>query len=187
MTHEQAAAEAQNTVYGAYAGFFTRLIARLIDRAILSGILALLGVATTWLLDTFQLNTWIQTSQYGALIVIAIVVVLYITIELSYTIGFWLLAGQTPGKRVMGVRIVRTGGRRINPWSAIRRYVGYWLSSILYLGYLWVLVDNRRQGWHDKLAGTLVVYSWPEDELQGTFVRDRVQRFRERRQKAQEP
>jgi uncharacterized RDD family membrane protein YckC len=93
--------------------------------------------------------------------------------------GFWMLAGQTPGKRVMGVRIVRTDGQRLKWGNAIRREVGYGISTILFLGYLWVLVDNRRQGWHDKLAGTMVVYAWPEEG--GTPVRDRLQRFRERR------
>jgi hypothetical protein len=59
------------------------------------------------------------------------------------------------------------------------------ISGILFLGYLWILFDNRRQGFHDKLAGTYVVYSWPEEELRGTFVVDRVQRFRHKRQAAQ--
>jgi uncharacterized RDD family membrane protein YckC len=50
---------------------------------------------------------------------------------------------------------------------------------------LWILFDNRRQGWHDKLAGTIVVYSWPESELRGTLVREQVHRLVQARQTAQ--
>jgi uncharacterized RDD family membrane protein YckC len=89
-----------------------------------------------------------------------------------------MLAGQTPGKYLMGLRIVRTDTDRIRLGNAVLREIGYVLSGILFLGYLWILFDNRRQGFHDKLAGTLVVYSWPEGELKGTFARDRIQRLR---------
>jgi uncharacterized RDD family membrane protein YckC len=43
---------------------------------------------------------------------------------------------------------------------ALRRFIGYFISGILFLGFLWVLLDSRRQGWHDKIAGTFVIYSW---------------------------
>ena len=111
---------------------------------------------------------------------------IYLGVQLVYDIGFWLLAGQTPGKRVLGVRIVRTDGKRLRFWNALRRVIGYVFSSILFLGYLWILFDNRRQGFHDKLAGTMVVYSWPEDELKGTFVRDKVEHIRHRRRAKRE-
>ena len=58
------------------------------------------------------------------------------------------------------------------------------VSAILFLGYLWILFDNRRQGFHDKLAGTIVVYSWPEGLMRGTLVRDRVLRLVRERQAA---
>jgi uncharacterized RDD family membrane protein YckC len=76
-------------------------------------------------------------------------------------------------------------GERLRLWNVLRRHVGYVISGILFLGFLWILFDNRRQGWHDKLAGTIVVYSWPEEELQGTMVRDRLQQIAEKRQATQ--
>jgi uncharacterized RDD family membrane protein YckC len=85
----------------------------------------------------------------------------------------------------MGLRIVRTNGERVRAGNAVRREVGYVISGLLFLGYLWILFDNRRQGFHDKLAGTIVVYSWPEAELKGTFIRDQVQHIRYRRQMSQ--
>ena len=84
------------------------------------------------------------------------------------------------------MRVVRTDGKRLKFGNALRRSLGYIVSGILFLGYLWILFDNRRQGFHDKLAGTMVVYSWPEDELQGTFVRDKVEHIRYRRQAEQD-
>jgi uncharacterized RDD family membrane protein YckC len=44
---------------------------------------------------------------------------------------------------------------------------------LFFLGFLWILIDNRRQGWHDKMAGTCVIYNWPArpDE---NFLRKRL-------------
>ncbi|GGG18163.1 RDD family protein [Caldovatus sediminis] len=75
-------------------------------------------------------------------------------------LNFWAGPHQaTPGKRVLGLRIVDagTGGHAALGHLALR-YVGYLLSALpLGLGYLWMLWDPRRQTWHDKLGRTLVV------------------------------
>jgi uncharacterized RDD family membrane protein YckC len=176
MSSEQSS---QPILYGQYAGFFTRLVAYIIDRLVVSGITALIGLGVSLALNALNLNEWLAAGSTGAIIVALLLFALVVLVRLFYNLGFWMLAGQTPGKRVMGVRIVRTDGQRLKWGNAIRREVGYGISTILFLGYLWVLVDNRRQGWHDKLAGTMVVYAWPEEG--GTPVRDRLQRFRERR------
>jgi uncharacterized RDD family membrane protein YckC len=169
----------QPGLYGQYAGFFTRLVAYAIDQLIVAGIIALIGTGVNLALNALNLSEWLATHPAAALIVTLFILGLVVFVRLFYNMGFWMLAGQTPGKRVMGVRVVRTDGHRLKWGNAIRREVGYWISAILFLGYLWVLVDNRRQAWHDKLAGTLVVYSWPEEgELP---IQDRLQRFREGR------
>ena len=85
----------------------------------------------------------------------------------GYFVVSWVLVGATPGKYILGLKVMRPGSQRLSWWRAIVRFVGYWISAIaLFLGFLWVLVDNRRQGWHDKLADTVVVYTWqaPESE-----------------------
>ena len=67
------------------------------------------------------------------------------------------LTGRTPGKWLMGLRVVRTGGGDINLGRAVLRSIGYMVSLIpLGAGFLWVLVDDERRGWHDHLAGTKV-------------------------------
>jgi len=45
-------------------------------------------------------------------------------------------------------------------WPAIRRLISYLVSYSLYLGDLWVLIGNRRQGWHDKIANSYIIYVW---------------------------
>jgi uncharacterized RDD family membrane protein YckC len=74
-------------------------------------------------------------------------------------IAFWIYRQATPGKMVIGARIVdaRTG-QPPSTGQLIGRYFGYYVSMIpLCLGLLWVAFDARKQGWHDKLAGTVVI------------------------------
>jgi uncharacterized RDD family membrane protein YckC len=167
---------------GQYAGFVTRLVSFVIDRALVGVVAFVTLQSIDYVLGAFQINQllgfWDMTWRGRSILVAAI----YVILTVCYDIGFWLLAGQTPGKRVMGVRVLRSDGSRLRFGNAVRREIGYVLSGILFLGYLWILFDNRRQGFHDKLAGTIVVYSWPEGKLKGTFVRDRVERIRHRRQ-----
>jgi len=170
------------TYLGQYAGFVTRLVSFVIDRALVGMVAFVTFLSVEYILDAFQINQllgfWDRTWQGMSLLVAGF----YLIVTISYDIGFWLLAGQTPGKRMMGLRILRSDGTRLHLANAVRREIGYALSGILFLGYLWILFDNRRQGFHDKLAGTIVVYSWPEGDLKGTLVRDRVQRIRRQRQ-----
>ncbi len=76
-------------------------------------------------------------------------------------IAFWIARQATPGKMLIGAKIVdaRTGGP-LTRGQAVGRYLGYYVSLFgLGLGFLWVGWDRRKQGWHDKLAGTVVVRS----------------------------
>jgi uncharacterized RDD family membrane protein YckC len=70
----------------------------------------------------------------------------------------WAVFGRTPGKALFGVRVVRTDGTPVRLGRATIRSLGYLFSVILFVGFLWVLADPRRQAWHDKVAGTLVIY-----------------------------
>jgi uncharacterized RDD family membrane protein YckC len=172
-------------ILGRYAGFVSRGAAYLIDRAIIYGLSTGVLIVINFFLDLLGLDQWLA-SQFEAGMTGSVVAILFsivgiiFLVSISYNIGFWLLSGQSPGKRVLGVRVLRADGTRLKFGNAVRRQIGYWISAIFYLGYLWILVDNRRQGWHDKLAGTIVTYSWPEGRMRGTFVIERVQRFTDR-------
>ncbi|MES2068789.1 MAG: RDD family protein [Pseudomonadota bacterium] len=74
-------------------------------------------------------------------------------------LAFWIIKNATPGKMAIGATIVDAGsGRAPSARQHIIRYIGYFVSTIpLGLGFFWILLDKRKQGWHDKLAGTVVV------------------------------
>jgi uncharacterized RDD family membrane protein YckC len=143
---------------GHYAGFVSRLLAFSIDLVVITVAL----VATGWLISTANrlvsgINIGHTYPQLRA--------ILAGTGALLFTAGYFILSwaaiGQTPGKILLGVRIVGRNGQRISFLQAIIRYLGYLLSVLaLFVGFGWILVDNRRQGWHDKLARTFVVYDW---------------------------
>jgi uncharacterized RDD family membrane protein YckC len=66
--------------------------------------------------------------------------------------------GQSPGKMVTNIRVVKANGTPISDADAIIRYIGYYIdSALLMLGWVWALFDPNRQGLHDKLVNTYVV------------------------------
>ena len=72
---------------------------------------------------------------------------------------FWIARQATPGKMAVGARIVdaRTGDKPTNG-QLVLRYLGYYVAMLpLFIGIIWVAFDPRKQGWHDKIAGTVVV------------------------------
>jgi uncharacterized RDD family membrane protein YckC len=76
-------------------------------------------------------------------------------------IGFWRYCGATPGKLALAVKIVdAASGQPPGTARLVLRFLGYFISALpLYLGFLWIAIDRRKQGWHDKIAGTVVINS----------------------------
>jgi len=124
------------------AGFGIRLVAYLIDSAIIFLISLLIGVLIGF--GNLALNI-------GELLA-------YILFIL-YTIGMWSFAGgATIGKKIMGIKIVTVSGSPIGLGRAILRLIGYFVSGLfLGLGYLWIIWDKKKQGFHDKIAGTITI------------------------------
>jgi uncharacterized RDD family membrane protein YckC len=147
--------------HGDYAGFVTRMVAFVVDRIIIAVVLAGAAFFVGFLAQTFQLRQVQGLPTLTQALAVALACASGLVLSLIYDVGFWMLAGQTPGKRMMGLLVVRTSGTRLRLGWAILRWLGYWLSGILFLGFLWILLDGRRQGLHDKLARTFVVYSRP--------------------------
>ncbi len=80
-----------------------------------------------------------------------------------YLISFWWLAGQTPGMRILGIDVRTTEGARVTPKRGVLRLVGMVLAAIpLFAGYVPIMLNEKRQGFHDKLAKTVVRYRPPE-------------------------
>ncbi len=132
-----------------YAGFWSRVGATLIDTV-------LMALVTVPLLFSIYGRDWLQTQTFVA--GPAEFFVSYV-LPAVIVIAFWARYLATPGKMAIGAEIVdaRTGAKP-RTTQLIVRYIGYYVSMLpLFLGYIWVAFDRRKQGWHDKLAGTVVV------------------------------
>jgi uncharacterized RDD family membrane protein YckC len=166
----------QANLRGHYAGFVSRLIAFITDAALISLTLA----ASAWLINTanaiFQIEDLIILSRLEGLR-LAIAGGLTTLYVVGYNVLFWALAGQTPGQRLLGLRVLTTGGQKPSLWHALWRLLGYFVSALpLYLGFLWILIDDTRRGWHDRLAGTCVIYAW-EARPDPTFLAGATRRL----------
>jgi uncharacterized RDD family membrane protein YckC len=135
-----AAATAVAGSTGEKVGFWRRFVALFIDFIVLAIV-----------------NQIVANGMYGGDSVAA--GGLTFIIDIAYFVGLWTYwNGQTLGKKAMGIKVVRTDGAPVNLTTAIIRYVGYIVSTIvIFLGYIWVAFDPNKQGWHDKIASTYVV------------------------------
>ena len=131
-----------------YGGFWIRLVAYSIDLVVLIAAGALLfGVAA--------LPSGGGRGDDGAGGLAALI---YYILALAYVVVLPPTLGATLGKLALGYHIVAADGRHIGYGRSIARMLGTMVSSLfLGLGYIWIGVDARKQGWHDKIAGTYVV------------------------------
>jgi uncharacterized RDD family membrane protein YckC len=147
-----------------YAGFWIRLLALAIDGIILGVLTQLIirlwsmasgagfwggQVADPLLPDAVpKADSALWALQAAVLFVMVV----------AYFIGFWGWRGQTPGKMLMRVKVVRFNGSEVDWGGAVMRFLGYIISGLLVLiGFVWVAFDGRRQGLHDKIADTFVI------------------------------
>ena len=144
-------------MYGYYAGFVSRLFAFVLDVIILVVAMTLI----TWLITFINLLFSFEIVIGKGLLAFVVTTLLTFGVYIGYPVLFWTLTGQTPGMTLMGLRVVTTDGRYLSLGRSIRRLIGYVIAAMpLFLGFIWILIDDRRQGWHDKIAGTCVVYAW---------------------------
>ena len=82
----------------------------------------------------------------------------FLIIALAYFAGLWAWKGTTIGGIVLKLHVVRCDGQPVTFLAALVRGLAAALSVIvLFLGFLWIAWDHDKQGWHDKIAGTIVV------------------------------
>ncbi len=136
------------------AGFWIRLVAYVIDQAILfvptiialvlleaAGIIPLGEADSTSVLDFDPALNLIGLVREGA----------YFTLLIG-------LRGQTFGKRMLGLRVLRVNGERISYLRSLGRYLSYFVSSLLFgLGFLFIAWTDNKRGWHDHICDTMVV------------------------------
>jgi uncharacterized RDD family membrane protein YckC len=113
------------------AGFWIRMGALLIDALLVGIVLGML---------------WHHSSRMELLTLAA------------YGAIMWKIKGTTIGGTVFNLKVVRVDGRPIDWATAIVRALGCFLSlAVVGLGFLWIVFDDGKQAWHDKIAGTMVV------------------------------
>jgi uncharacterized RDD family membrane protein YckC len=112
-----------------HAGFWPRIAAGLLDIILVSIPAAMIDSADMWLL-----------------------------FMLAYFTGLWCWQGTTVGNIVVGLKVVRYDGQRLNFVQALVRALAAAFSiMIFFLGFLWIAWDKERLAWHDKIAGTVVL------------------------------
>ena len=131
-----------------YAGFWSRFAATIVDTIWLYGII----YTILWFLlgsNTFSLDGGYTLTQFTFEWMIPLIVVM----------AFWSIKGATPGKMLFKMKIVDSETHeKVSATRLFVRYVAYFVSMIpLGLGFIWVAWDKKKQGWHDKIAKTVLV------------------------------
>ena len=150
--HEQSAARVESP---AYEGLVTRGIAFVIDAALIDLIAIVVAVAVGLALSVLAIPDEVNT-------VLAIAGgALFFVWSVGYFVMFWSTTGQTPGNRLLQIRVCRADdGGVLRPRRSLLRFAGLILAAIpLFAGFLMILIDYRRRGLHDMLAGSVVLHA----------------------------
>jgi uncharacterized RDD family membrane protein YckC len=134
-----------------YVGFWARVGAALIDTV-------LVLFVTVPLLVAIYGRAYLDGSRTGIGTGVVDFLLSWVAPAVA-VVAFWLYKQATPGKMAVSARVVDAKtGNTMTVGQSIGRYLAYFVSTIpLGLGLIWVAFDPKKQGWHDKLAGTVVV------------------------------
>jgi uncharacterized RDD family membrane protein YckC len=141
-----------------YAGFWIRFVAVLVDLVVFAIVcwvpLYLIYGVEYWTDDKFIKGFWDLIISH--------------IIPFVATMWFWSRFLGTPGKMAFNLKIVDANtGNKMSVGQSVGRYFAYILAALpLCLGFLWVGFDKRKQGWHDKLAGTVVLRDLQKEKVQ---------------------
>ena len=149
MTRHNATVKLDATETFEYVGFWLRVWASLIDTALVAAI-------------TLPVLALVYGRRYflaGSLVHGPADLVISWLLPALAIMVLWHTRRATPGKMAIGAWVVdaRTGNAP-SVAQCVIRYLGYFVSMLpLFLGIFWVAIDAKKQGWHDKLAGTVVI------------------------------
>lgn len=152
-----------------YAGFWIRFVAFVVDSVLISVIIGPIAATLYERPDTSAIIAELYSTE-SLLEALALVVdllrpasvgeaLLNLVLPAAGIVLFWIYRSATPGKLATRTRLADAAtGRAPTTRQCVVRYLGYFVSTAgLGLGFLWVAFDKRKQGWHDKIAGTVVV------------------------------
>ena len=144
-------------VEGEPAGFWIRFLAYLIDSFIVTLLMALIWAPSVFV--TIKAATSAEGPGPLAAILPFLSFLLGTAVALGYILWFWASRGATPGKKMLGLKIVREDGEEPIGWgTAFMRLVGYMVSGfVLYIGFLMIAFNAEKKGLHDMIAKTRVL------------------------------
>jgi len=166
------------TIYK-FAGFWRRLVAYLIDSTIITIVFFVLfmiammaflfgsmsGNSSEWLADLMD--------PTKASLILIFTWIFYVAMTIAYFTYFHGTTGRTPGKMLLGLQVLSADGTPISFGIAFLRAVGYLVSGALFnIGFIWAAFDKRKQGWHDKIADTVVIIKEQENQSAGISISD---------------
>ncbi len=162
-----------DTQHGDYAGFVSRGFAFAIDAVIIAVSVA----STSWLMTAIlnsllvdplscpEVEGWADLRAILCRYAHVPAPIAAFVLPVVYRLFFWWTASRTPGMAAMGLQLVRLDAKPMTFWTALKRLVGYGASLLLAgFGFLSILITDRRQALHDRIAGTVVLYAWPARE-----------------------
>ena len=148
-------AVARLSLLGRYAGFASRFVAFVVDQGVITGVFAL-ALATISFASSVLTGDPIHWNRGNVWVSLA-----FVGWQFLYFAYSWAASGKTAGMAVFGVRVVRPDGTEASWRQAVVRTLALPLSFLLFgLGFLGILVGDKRRALHDVIAGTAVVYSW---------------------------
>ncbi|MFH1078689.1 MAG: RDD family protein [Pseudomonadota bacterium] len=145
-----------------FGGFWRRAVAYGIDKTILQIFYIILFIVGL-LIRTIDQPAWHWmemdlSDSFPDVGVIWVYYLMALFLDMIYFTWFHGAVGRTPGKMLLGLRVVQATGEPMTFGLAFLRWTGYLISKlVVYLGFIWIAFDRRKQGWHDKIAGTVVV------------------------------
>jgi len=140
-----------------HAGFWVRVLAFLVDGLAIAVIVSAVTLGRAGILIY---DHWLELVAWRNFIE-TVVGFAYFTVLWSAIGG-----GQTLGMRLFGLHVVGADGRPIGYGASVVRWIGIVISAaVVLIGLVWVAFDSRKQGWHDKLAGSFVVHAEGREEM----------------------
>lgn len=149
-TFTSAAAATARDVH--YVGLATRAISFALDAAVINLVATIVGVAVALILSVLHLPHGLRS------ILTVIGGIAYVLWLVGYFVVLWSTTGQTPGARVMQIRVLAAAGVTPDLRRALVRCAGLVLAALpLFAGFAPVLFDDKRRALQDRIAGTVVV------------------------------
>ena len=141
-----------------FAPHGARIVAYLIDGLILL-VVDLILMVPFFLFAADAVRSPETTPSAGTIALFVVLLIVMLLLNLGYFPYFWQRSGQTPGMRPFDLWVVRDQDGSAFGWgTALLRLVGlYVASAVFYLGFIWIFIDQRHRGWHDLIAGTVVI------------------------------